>query len=125
MKLIRLISLVLVVTGVSASFALAWDVTHQGHHVAHVGSPVRITLAYKTVPNEKIESMSIFIDGVMVKDPEIAKAAAPSKPGHGEITYIYHPDKRGQHRVELVPVIWGTDGKTHIHGARVFLFLVL
>jgi hypothetical protein len=126
MKLIRLILIALVLGALPASLALAWDITHEGHHVAHVGSPVRITLAFKTVPNEQVESLKIYIDGVVVPEPEVSKpAAAALKPGHGEITFVYHPDKRGQHRVELVPEVLGTDGKAHIFPARIFVFLVL
>lgn len=126
MKFARLVLAALLVGGLPASLALAWDITHQGHHIAHVGSPVRITLTYKTVPNEQIESLKIYIDGNALPEPDIIKpAAATVKSGRGEITFVYHPEKRGQHRVELVPEVLGTDGKAHIFPARIFVFLVL
>jgi hypothetical protein len=126
MNLTRLVLLALVFSGYSATLAMGWEVTHEGRHVAHVGGPIRITLSCDAVPHRRIESLKVFIDGKPLSDPEIDKsAAAATEPGGGKITFVYRPEKRGQHRVELLPVVTGSDSAVYVSPPRIFLFFVL
>lgn len=93
--------------------------------MAHVGTPVYIVLDYKPGPNEHLESLKVFIDGKLVKEPEIVRSEeASNKDGHEKLTFVFRPEKRGEHRVDLLPVTQRA-GEQHMHGGRFYLFVVL
>jgi hypothetical protein len=116
----------LAVLGLSVQLAPAGDVKREGWHIAHVGGTVPITIEYPTVPGKMIQAVKVVVDDKVIEHPEMGHPDAPSpaKDGNGAITYIYHPTTRGKHRVDVLPVIKGSDGQTHTSPPKVFMFMV-